>query len=413
MNRRREMVFVIKRGLFFTGFLLWIGGIAFSADFGLVLAPAAEYTSDTGGEGVGFTGSVTPWFSAAFGERAGLYASGKVTFEYPYHSHTWNTPPLLELERTELNFRPAQAVYISLGRHQYRDNGGTILSGLFDGVSLTIGFSRARLLLGAFYTGLLYKETAKILITGTDRSRYARPLDYGDGDSYFASRRILVPLALEFPDVSSRLTLAVTVLAQFDVNGASDDLHTQYLEAVVGIEAADTLRVTVTGVGGAAENTITDVKFHAAGAVGADWDVPGTLPDMVHGELRWGSGAISETIVPFIPVTGIAQGTVCTPTLQGLLNARASYTARLHRTVSVSAGAVVFWRTDTETFTDAELDGASGERYVGVEASGSVVWAPQSALRVTAGGGVFFPGGAFRDDAGIRWKLSGGISLSL
>jgi hypothetical protein len=401
----------MKRTLFFIIFMfVWTG--VHAADLGLVLSPSGEYVSDADGEGFGFTGGVTPWFSAAIGETAGVYASGKVTFEYPHDARAWKTPPVVELERTELNFRPVQTVYISLGRHHYRDNGGMIVSGLFDGVSVNIGFTRARLLLGAFYTGLLYKETAQILITGTDRDRYAAPLDYGDFDSYFASRRILVPVAVEFPDLSSRLTLAVTVLAQFDVNGASDDLHTQYLEAVLGFEALDTLRFTVTGVGGAAETAGADMKIHAAGAVGADWDVPGVLPDMLHGELRWGSGAVNDTVVPFIPVTGIAQGTVFSPVLPGLMNVRASYTARLYKTVSVSAEGIVFWRTDTETFKDPELDPAGG-RFLGVEAYGSVIWAPQSALRFTAGGGAFFPGGAFREDAAIRWKVSGGMILSL
>jgi hypothetical protein len=391
--------------------LVWAGSV-FSADFGFVLSPSGEYVSDTGGKGVGFTGAVTPWFSAALGGKAGVYVSGKATFEYRYDTEAWKNPPVFELERTELNFRPVSAAYIVAGRQRYQDSGGMILSGLFDGVSVDIGFSRARLSLGAFYTGLLYKETAEILITAADRDKYIKPLDYGNLDSYFASRRILVPLGLTFPDLSSRTNLALSVLAQFDVNGASDILHTQYVEAVLGIEALDTLRFTVTGIGGAAEDT-GEITFHAAGACGVDWDVPGALPDMVHGELRWGSGMISDSVIPFIPVTGTSQGSVFTPGLPGLMNARASYTARLHKTVSVSAEAVVFWRTDMETVKDVELDGASKERYLGTEANGSVIWAPQSALRFTAGGGVFFPGGAFREDAKIRWKVNGGMILSL
>jgi hypothetical protein len=401
----------MKRALFFIVVFLWICGTAFSANFGLVLSPSAEYVSDSGGKGPGFTGSAAPWFSTAFGEKAGVYVSGKVTFEYGREA--WKNPPVFELERTELNFRPVPAAYIVLGRQRYRDSGGMILSGLFDGVSADIGFSRGRLSLGAFYTGLLYKETAKILITAADWERYARPLDYGDFDSYFASRRIVLPLGFTFPDLGARMSLAVNLLAQFDINGDSGTLHTQYLEAVVGIDALDTLRFTVTGIGGAAEDTTTDLKFHAAGAFGVEWNVPGALTDMVHGELRWGSGKISGSVVPFIPVTGIAQGTIFSPSLPGLMNVRASYSARLHKTFSVSAETVVFWRTDTETFKDVELDSTSDERFLGLEAYGLLIWAPQSALRFSAGGGAFFPGGAFRDDAGIRWKVNGGIILSL
>jgi hypothetical protein len=95
------------------------------------------------------------------------------------------------------------------------------------------------------------------------------------------------------------------------------------------------------------------------------------------------------------------------------MKAKLSYTARPHESFSFSLGAGCFWRSDTETFTDLELDGASTERYLGTEASGFLVWAAQSALRLTAGGGAFFPGGAFVKDAGIRWKVNGGITLSL
>jgi hypothetical protein len=95
------------------------------------------------------------------------------------------------------------------------------------------------------------------------------------------------------------------------------------------------------------------------------------------------------------------------------MNLRVSYTARFGRTLSFSPGAVFFWRTDTETFQDAEMDGASQGRFLGTELYGSLVWAFQSALRLAAGGGVFFPGGVFMEDAGMRWKINMGIILSL
>jgi hypothetical protein len=134
---------------------------------------------------------------------------------------------------------------------------------------------------------------------------------------------------------------------------------------------------------------------------------------MVNAELRWGSGAVNDRIGPFLPVSGIAQGTVFTPTQPGLMKVRAAYTARPHRTVSLSVETAVFWRTDLETFTDTELNGLSTDRFLGTEVSGVLAWAFQSALRLNAGGGVFFPQGPFVEGAGIRWKVNGGIILSL
>jgi hypothetical protein len=396
--------------LFFIVFSLVYGGTAVAGDFGIVLGGTGDYVSDTGGKGADFAGSLTPWFSAALGGNAGLYLSGKAVIEHKRGQEAG--PPLFELERAEVNFRPAQAVYVSLGRQRYRDSGEMIVSGLFDGIYGSFGFDWARFSLGAFYTGFLYKEAEEILMTAEDQDRYLKPLNYGDAETYFASRRVFLPLGLEFSDLASRLSLALTILSQFDVNGARA-LNTHYLEIRLDAEAADALRFGLTAVGGLADYKGAETRTNFAAALSMDWDVPGALTDIVNAELRWGSGAVNERIGPFLPVSGIVQGTVFTPTQPGLMNARAAYTARPHRTVSLSVEAVVFWRTDLETFTDKELNGLSTDRFLGTEVSGVLAWAFQSALRLNAGGGVFFPRGPFVEGAGIRWKVNGGIILSL
>jgi hypothetical protein len=410
-------LYTIQRpGVKRAGFSLILGllmcGAAGAADFGLVLSPAGEYVSDAGGEGFGFTGTLRPWFSAALGEKTSLYLSGKISFDYEYDHQDWARPPLFELERTEVNFRPAPAVYLSLGRRSYQDSGGMIAAGLFDGVSGSVSFGRASISLGALYTGFLYKEAAEIQMTAEDRDRYIRPLNYGEPETYFASRRALLPLDLNFSDLASRLSLAFTLLAQIDVNDAPA-LHTQYLAARFNLDAMDSLRFTLTGIGALAEDGGAKARAHFAGAFGTDWDLPGALTDMVQAELRWGGGAAGGDIVPFTPVTSIAQGTVFTPSLRGLMNLRAAYSARFSRDTSFTGEAVFFWRTDVETFQDRDLNGASKDRYLGTEARGAVIWNIRSALRLSAGGGAFFPGGAFIPDAGIRWKINGGIILSL
>lgn len=414
-RRRRVLGRFGAETLCFVLLILVFGGTLAAADFGLVLSPTGEYVSDTAGEGAGFTAAFTPWFSAALGQTMGLYLSGKAGVEYEYEHGAWAEPALVELERTELNFRPRQTVYLTLGRQRFKDSGEMIASGLFDGLSGSFGLGGPRLSLGAFYTGLLYKKTAKILMTPGDEEFYSRPLDYGDADTYFASRRVLVSAGFEIADMASRLSLALDALAQFDVNRYENDtpLHSQYLEARLDVDAADTLRFGLTGIGALAEREDEDARANFAGAFSLEWDLPGALPDMLSAELRWGGGAVDDRVGPFLPVSALSQGTVFTPALTGLMNLRAAYKARPHRTVSCSGEAVVFWRTDLETFRDAELDGASKDRFLGTELSGALVWAFQSALRFTAGAGVFFPGAAFAETAEIRWKISGGLILSL
>ncbi|MDR1931263.1 MAG: hypothetical protein LBQ57_00430 [Spirochaetales bacterium] len=391
-------------------------GLAWSADFGLLVNAAPEYISDEEGKGFNFTGSLTPWFSAAPGEKISLYLSGKITQEYEYETKAWTDPVLFELERTELNFRPAAAVYLSLGRQRYTDSAGMIASGLFDGLSASVGLGGARLFLGGFYTGFLYKETAEILMTPADLSAYAAPLSYDDFDTYFASRRFFVPLTLELPDLTPRLNFSLTALAQFDLNNYEEQekLHNQYLEARFGLEAADSLRFALTGIGALAQPGGEDADAYRsfAAALEADWDVPGDLTDMFSAQGRWANGAVDSDTMPFLPISGVARGFVFGPVLSGLLTGGASYTARLHRSVSLSVAATAFWRTDLETIKDIELDGTSKDRFLGWETCAELIWAPQSAIHITAGGGAFFPGGAFIDEAKVRWRVNTGVILS-
>jgi hypothetical protein len=387
---------------------------AFAADFGLVLNPEGEYVSGTAGRGGGFTADLTPWFSAAPGESAGLYLSGKLTFEYESEAQRWADPFLVELERAELTLRPAPGVSLSLGRQFWRDSGNMIASGFFDGILGSLVLGPARVFLGGFYTGLQYKESAEILMTAEDRGRYILPLDYGDPDTYFASRRILIPLGAEFPGVFSRLSLTFTGLAQIDLNKEPNAaLHSQYLEACFGIEVVDSLRLNLTGTGERLDLEGSGAKTGFAASFGLDWDLPGALRDMLNLELRWAGGAADEKTVPFAPVTRIAQGTVFGPAFSGLMNARALYTLRPYESLSVSLEAIVFWRTDLETFTDPELDGASKGRWLGTEGGANLIWAVDSALRFTAGGGVFVPGGAFLENSDPRWEVRAGLIVSL
>jgi hypothetical protein len=403
----------MRRVFFAVTLTLILTGAAFSGDFGLVLNMAAEYASDAAGQGFVFSESIAPWYSKALGGKTNLYLSGKLTFEQGHNKDAW--PPVFELERTELNFRPSPAVYLTLGRQDFKDIGKMIASGFFDGFHGNFGFGRARFSLGAFYTGLLYKKTAEILMTMGDLEYYSRPLDYGDPASYFASRRLVAAAAGEFPDLTSRTSLAVSLLAQFDLNSYTgySALHGQYLETRFSLEAADSLRFFVTGVGGLAETEGADPAFNFAAALETNWEVPGAPPDMFSAELRWGSGAVNKAIRPFMPINGIAQGNIFAPTLSGLMNGRLSYTVRPVDVFSVSATAAIFFRTDLETFTDPELDGASKDRFLGGEIYGQIIWAPQSAIWMTAGAGVFLPGSAFSKEADPRGKVNVGFILSL
>jgi hypothetical protein len=97
------------------------------------------------------------------------------------------------------------------------------------------------------------------------------------------------------------------------------------------------------------------------------------------------------------------------------MSAGLSYQARPRAVLSAGAGAAYFIRTDLETLGNEDPDKASDSRLLGGEVYGSLIWAPDPALRLTLGGGAFFPGwgGAFREDAPVRWKVNLGLIVSL
>jgi hypothetical protein len=261
--------------------------------------------------------------------------------------------------------------------------------------------------MGAFYTGLLYKETAEILMTPSDVEAYI------DKDSYFASRRILFSLGAEFPALTPRSSLAANALAQFDVNNNVTSVHTQYLSAKYTHLVMETLSLTGALALGLAENQ-ADTSAHFAFVTGADWEVPGALRDMFRGEIRWSTGAVNENITAFTPVTSIPQGQVFSPTLSGLMTVKGKYITRFHKNFSASAEGTYFIRTDGETLSGADLPPSSG-RLLGGELYGALSWAPVSDFMATIGGGFFFPGmgNVFVPDAPIRWKITAGLVLSL
>jgi hypothetical protein len=231
-----------------------------------------------------------------------------MTLEYEEHGE----PPgswFFEAERTELNLHPASGLYLSLGRIRFGDPAALTASGLFDGASGSLNLGVCRLSLGAYYTGLLYKETAKILLTPGDLERYEKPLDADGLEGYFASRRVLLALTAEFPDLTSRTSLAAQALAQIDANGASETLNTYYLELRAGAEPFDPLHLSAGGIGELLQGP-DELWGSGAAFGGADWEVPGTLADMLSAEFLWTGGRSGENMSAFTPVSGKNAGRV-------------------------------------------------------------------------------------------------------
>jgi hypothetical protein len=409
----------------------------FSVDFGLAVSQIGEFTNVAGDgqdEYANYTGSYIPWITSELGKAAMLYLSVKAGMKYETGEWEVRAPAegevfpldsahvLTELGRFEFSWRPISSMYLEAGRIRFQDPLGIIAAGLFDGLNGSVVVGKARISGGAYYTGLLYKGTAKILMNSRDTAKYAVPFHYGEmWDTYFASRRVLVSASGEFTDLTPHTTLAVNALGQFDVNpealSGESPLNTQYLSVLYTASPLRSLTLIGGGVVGAAQGE-TDSQLHFAATLGVEWEVPGALQDMLQGEFLWTSGAGSEGAAAgftgFMPVSSITKGQVYTPKVSGIMTAKAQYSARLGRSFAVSMEGTYFIRTDENTLDGTEYLPPM-ERFLGGELFGSLIFAPVSDFMITLGGGAFFPswGNVFEKDAPLRWKLIGGLVFSL
>ncbi|MFP3043570.1 hypothetical protein LQZ19_17275 [Treponema primitia] len=382
--------------------------IASAQDFGVVLNQSSVISN--GDEFYGtleYTGTVMPWLAVPLGEKGDLYLSGGVTAELA--NEEWK--PVPELYRFEFSYEPAPGLHLDLGRLFWQEPLQLAATGLFDGLALSADLGKTRLSIGAFYTGLLNKRNAYIVMNSEDLT------DYHDRDVYFASRRLVYGVSWEIPALfNTGSDLAVSVFGQYDLNDSNTvDIHTQYAETKLILPFLDDWNAEFGGILGVQETEDADPGISFAGAAHLVWLLPSAAEDRIRFGGAFSSGAWNDTITAFLPINTVAQGKVLRPRLSGLALAEAEYAARLHNTLSAEISAAYLFRTDSFTYTDSELDAASRSPLLGGEIYGGLTWAPLTDLAFTLGGGVFFPtlGRAFRSDAGRKYRGSLGMILSL
>jgi hypothetical protein len=397
----------MNKSVFFRALVLLLcAGTAFSQDYGLTLRSLPVLTN--GGEPYGnfeYTGTAAPWFAAPLGEQGDLYLSAGISAEYA--DETWK--PVPEVYRFEIEYRFGSGLSLEAGRIPRREPLNLVMNGLFDGLSLGFDLGKTRLSAGAFYTGLLYKKTACITISPGD---YA---GYYDRDVYFASRRFVFSLGWEIPalfNTGGKIDLGVT--GQFDLNKPEDQIaddtkiHSQYALAEFTLPFLNHFNAELGTVLGIIEEDGLNPGLCFAVSGGLAWLLSGGVNDRLSLTMALSSGAWNDTMRAFLPINTIARGKVLRPTISGLALVETGYTARLHTSLSAEVQGTYYFRTDSRTYSDPEIDKTSLSPLLGAEISGGFTWAPVSDISFTLGGGAFFPqlGKAFAPGAAARWRVS-------
>lgn len=396
----------MKRAAFFAVFAATFAISAFAYDFGLVLDQGCAFNQDANS----YSGSFAPWFSWELNEKVQLYFSGN--FDISSEREDWQPPLLFEIGRFEMNYLLAPGKLLNAGRIRYSDGSGLVASGLFDGAGVNFDWRIGRVSLGGYYTGLLYKETAQITMTGEDALDYYAPWGAGDGGRYFAPSRLFAVLGYDIPGLLFALdTLSLEAIFQFDVSAHDEPLHSQYLEAGYSFSPIRRFQFDVGVIVEGMESNAAGFQAAFAGYGDAMMDVPGSLNDRFSVGIRSSSGNTSDTVTAFNPINGHSGGMVFAPKFSSITVISGTYEARLLETLSFDFAVRGFLRTDKTSVGGAEIDSDSSG--LGAECYGSVIWAPMDDISCTLGGGAFFPGQAFAGETPVKWNISVGLILSL
>ena len=382
-------------------------GLAAAFDFGVVL----DQTVGAGGiddeTDVDYSGSLIPWFSSPLGDLGDVFISAGLTAGYEHEEGSF----VPELLRAEFSLRFNRALRLRMGRLSYADPLNFVVDGLFDGAQVSYNTMMGTFNAAFLYSGLLYKKTTRIIMTGEDA------LSYYDNDVYAGSRRLLITAGWEHPALMELMRLSAVFTGQFDLNDRDTAYNSEYLT----LKASIPHKRFVFELGGAVqwEQYADETGIAFAGEIGASWEPPAPFQSQIAFNGRFASGRPeSGPIVAFVPVTIMDHGDVLKAGLSGLSALKLDYTARIVRELSINLAMTYFVRSDKGTYmgypagfsAEGDNDGFS----LGGELFGRVMWSPVSDLRLNAGGGVFLPGmGDIAPDAEPMWRMELNLILSL
>ena len=378
---------------------------AFSADFGFLIDQKIEVIEEL----FTYTPSINPWFSWNGDNGFSVYLSAILPYKFSSYSKKdaetsgWKFIP--ELSRFAFGYQNKRGISFEAGRIYYNDVLGLAASGLFDGLSFKAVTSIGSISAGAFYTGFLYKETAKVLMTDNDKENYQVAWDFNDSfGNYFASQRALASFRWDIP-VGAASTFSFEALAQFDLNSKNDAiLHSQYGALQFEIFPVNMIKVTAGALFEAMQNKDGDFSAAFGALAQVSINLPTVINDQLSIKIRSASGALDDTFTPFTPIILNPQGSVFSGTMAGLTVAAIEYNVRIIKSLYAGCEFNYFMRTLDDNSKDEFLYG--GELFA------SLAWQPFEDMRVTLGGGAFFPQ-LGNIDGKTSWKIIAGLALSL
>ncbi|MDR3247290.1 MAG: hypothetical protein LBT39_00765 [Treponema sp.] len=383
--------------------------LAGALDFGVIVQEGFEASGGNEPFVPLWTQNAGPWFSQVVNEELSFQLSLDFSLAYaPANSNTagkkWR--PVFQVNRAQVLWRPLPLLAVEAGRVFFEDPMGRIASGLFDGVKVTLNWEQNTLNAALLYSGLQYKERAKIIMTEGDLG------DYADNDSYFAPGRLILSAFWQSRYLSDK-TLDLGALGQIDLRSQGEKLHSQYLLGKFSFPVFSFIDVSTGAIIGVKEQDSGGALSFAAN-LSLAFALPGALADQLSLSGYVSSGSVGPYLRPYFPVNALAEGEVFRPSLAGIYAVKLSYQLVPFKHTHLNATGRYFWRSTRDIIPGVAGLNNSTKDNLGAELYASGIWTPLSDLSLSLGGGVFFPSGPVKElGTEIMWKAAAAVILSL
>ncbi|MDR2598058.1 MAG: hypothetical protein LBC76_12160 [Treponema sp.] len=367
-----------------------------SYDFGLLLtqdtAVFHDSNFDEDNNDFIYKANAVPRFSLLIGDTASFITS--MGFGIEYGSKNAELFKFFELLRTEFSIRFFQ-FGLRVGRFSYSDPMKFVADGLFDGIQLNYNSGIGRFGLGGWYTGIIYKKNANILMNSNDWVIYNTPmLKDHYFQNYFAPKRMFVSMDWDHPSIGSLMQINTALTAQFDMSNLDERYNSQYFTLGTGMNFKNFL-VTMGGSIGLAEimngEAVSAYNFGVAGEFGFYFPLPGRYSSNISVKGRYGSGA-GKVFDAYIPLTTTYYGEIFQVGIAGHTMLDLTYSIRFLKSLGASLTASYFIRNDLTTPADYLIIGADkGKKLLGMEIFSKLVWSTLSDIQLNFGIGAFLP----------------------
>ncbi|MDR1839983.1 MAG: hypothetical protein LBQ93_10425 [Treponema sp.] len=385
----------------------------FDFDFGVLLNQYAGFGNSTGDENdFEYNAGIAPHAMFYFGDTGSFFTSASITVVYKEEFYV-----VPELLRTEFSIYFG-GLGIKAGRFSYSDPFTFIAEGLFDGVQFTHSSGAGRFGLGAWYTGLLYKRSANIIMTSEDMKKYNAPLDYSDfADTYFAPRRFFAAIDWEHLSLLNVLQLNAAIIGQMDLSKEKEKYHSQYFALKIGIpvsrfliEFGGSLEASqLEEISSEKQSNNKEYKHNLAfaGEFGIYWIPPPHNNSIFSLVARYASGDTNERLGAFVPFTAKLYGSIFQSKMTGITILTMDYSNRLTNLFGASINLSYFIRNDLSIPGNYYMAGEiSNGNFLGGEIFTRFVWSPFSDLQLSLGAGIFTPAvGNVWKDGKPQWRI--------